>query len=116
MSGYYSCIGQTRFRILFVTSSAPSCAMFITVKTHPISWQMFPMSIQSDKLRELVLSVVATVESRGLFVHSSDLEIKYRSSISKKKQMKTSKLPLIVCTCFLNALVPRSAILFVGGH
>ncbi len=74
------------------------------------------MSIQSDKLRELVLSVVATVESRGLFVHSSDLEIKFSSSSTKKNPVKTTKLPLIVGTSVLNALVPRSAMLLVGGH
>jgi MoxR-like ATPase len=74
------------------------------------------MSIQSDKLREQVLNVIATVESRGLFVHSSDLEIRYSSSSTKKKPVKTEKLPLIVGTCVLNALVPRSAMLLVGGH
>jgi len=74
------------------------------------------MSIQSDNLRELVLSVVATVESRGLFVHSSDLEIKFSSSSTKKNPVKITKLPLIVGTCVLNALVPRSAMLLVGGH
>ena len=73
------------------------------------------MSIQSDKLREQVLNVIATVESRGLFVHSEDLEIKYSSS-SSKGQVRTVKLPLIVGTCVLNALVPRSAMLLVGGH
>ncbi|MFW9808318.1 MAG: AAA family ATPase [Candidatus Thorarchaeota archaeon] len=74
------------------------------------------MSIQSKKLREQVMNVIATVESRGLFVHSSDLEIKYSSSGSSKDQVKTAKLPLIVGTCVLNALVPRSAMLLVGGH
>lgn len=74
------------------------------------------MSIQSDKLREQVLNVIATVESRGLFVHSSDLEIRYSSSSTKKNPVKTAKLPLIVGTCVLNALVPRSAMLLVGGH
>ncbi|MHA2117239.1 MAG: AAA family ATPase, partial [Candidatus Thorarchaeota archaeon] len=74
------------------------------------------MSIQSDKLRKQVLNVIATVESRGLFVHSSDLEIRYSSSSTKKKPVKTTKLPLIVGTCVLNALVPRSAMLLVGGH
>jgi MoxR-like ATPase len=73
------------------------------------------MSIQSDKLREQVLNVIATVESRGLFVHSSDFEIKYSSS-SSKKTLTTTRFPLIVGTCVLNALVPRSAMLLVGGH
>ena len=62
------------------------------------------------------MNVIATVESRGLFVHSSDLEIRYSSSSTKKKPVKTAKLPLIVGTCVLNALVPRSAMLLVGGH
>ncbi|MFW9793340.1 MAG: AAA family ATPase [Candidatus Thorarchaeota archaeon] len=74
------------------------------------------MSIQGNKLRELVLNVIATVESRGLFVHSSDLDIKFSVSSSKKDQVKTAKFPLIVGTCVLNALVPRSAMLLVGGH
>jgi len=73
------------------------------------------MSIPSDKLRELVNSVVTTVESRGLFVHSTDLEIKYTSS-SKNNRIQTARLPLIVGSCVLNALVPRSAMLLVGGH
>jgi MoxR-like ATPase len=74
------------------------------------------MSFQSDKLRERVLNVIATVESRGLFVHSSDLDIRYSSSRTEKAPVKTAKLPLIVGTCVLNALVPRSAMLLVGGH
>ncbi|MHA1862836.1 MAG: AAA family ATPase [Candidatus Thorarchaeota archaeon] len=60
-------------------------------------------------------SVVTTVESRGLFVHSTDLEIKYTSS-SKNNRIQTARLPLIVGSCVLNALVPRSAMLLVGGH
>jgi MoxR-like ATPase len=70
---------------------------------------------QSEKLREQVLNVMSTVESRGLFVHSSDLEIKY-NDLSSKKSVKTTRIPLIVGSCVLNALVPRSAMLLVGGH
>ena len=73
------------------------------------------MSIPSDKLRELVNSVVTTVESRGLYVHSTDLEIKYTPS-NKTANTQTARLPLIVGSCVLNALVPRSAMLLVGGH
>lgn len=67
---------------------------------------------QSEKLRSLVLNVMSTLESRGLFVHSSDLEIKYSDSSS----VMTKRLPLIVGACVLNTLVPRSAMLLVGGH
>ena len=72
------------------------------------------MSNPSTKLRELVNTVITTVESRGLFVHSTDLEIKYTDGIKNKVQ--TTRFPLIVGSCVLNALVPRSAILLVGGH
>jgi len=58
---------------------------------------------------------MSTVESRGLFVHSSDLEIKY-NDLGSKKSVKTTRIPLIVGSCVLNALVPRSAMLLVGGH
>jgi MoxR-like ATPase len=71
---------------------------------------------QPEKLRELVLGVISTVESRGLFVHSSDLEIKYIDPSSKKKSVRTTRFPLIVGSCVLHALVPRSAMLLVGGH
>jgi MoxR-like ATPase len=71
---------------------------------------------QSEKLRDLVLNVISTVESRGLFVHSSDLEIRYNDLSSKATSVRTARLPLIVGSCVLNALVPRSAMLLVGGH
>lgn len=77
---------------------------------------MLPMSSPSDRLRNLVKSVITTIESRGLFVHSTDLEIKYAESGSKKDSIKTTRIPLIVGSCVLNALVPRSAMLLVGGH
>lgn len=72
------------------------------------------MSNPSTRLRNLVNSVIATVESRGLFVHTRDLEIRYR--VGSKERTKIRRLPLIVGTCVLNALVPRSAMLLVGGH
>ncbi|TFG28847.1 hypothetical protein EU527_16690, partial [Candidatus Thorarchaeota archaeon] len=73
------------------------------------------MNSPSTKLRELVRSVITIVESRGLFVHSTDLEIKYSVTGAKDKTQST-RLPLIVGSCVLNALVPRSAMLLVGGH
>jgi MoxR-like ATPase len=74
------------------------------------------MNTPSERLRDLVTSVITTVESRGLFVHSTDLEIKYVESSAKTNLTKSTRLPLIVGTCVLNALVPRSAMLLVGGH
>jgi MoxR-like ATPase len=69
-----------------------------------------------EELRNLVTSVITTVESRGLFVHSTDLEIKYNESSGKASPVKSTRIPLIVGSCVLNALVPRSAMLLVGGH
>ncbi len=73
------------------------------------------MSTQSDRLRDLVNSVITTAESRGLFVHSKELVIRY-SQDDTGKSSKTRRVPLIVGACVLNALVPRSAMLLVGGH
>jgi MoxR-like ATPase len=77
---------------------------------------VLPMNTPSERLRNLVTSVITTVESRGLFVHSTDLEIKYTESAGKTNSVKSTRIPLIVGTCVLNALVPRSAMLLVGGH
>jgi MoxR-like ATPase len=74
------------------------------------------MSAPADRLRDLVNRVITTVESRGLFVHSRDLEIRYPRDGSKKGSTKSRRLPLIVGASVLNALVPRSAMLLVGGH
>jgi len=74
------------------------------------------MSSPSDRLREQIWQVITTVESRGLFVHSQDLPVRFTMSRSEGERAKTARLPLIVGTCVLNALVPRSAMLLVGGH
>jgi MoxR-like ATPase len=60
------------------------------------------------------MRVISTIESRGLYVHATDLRIRYTESKSDKA--KSSRIPLIAGTCVLNALVPRSAMLLVGGH
>ncbi len=72
------------------------------------------MSTQNERLRRAVWSVIGTIESRGLFVHSTDFTIRYKSSIAST--VKTVRIPLIVGSAVLNALVPRSAMLLVGGH
>ena len=74
------------------------------------------MSSPSDRLRDQVWQVITTVESRGLFVHSQDLPIRFAASRGEGERTRTTRLPLVVGTCVLNALVPRSAMLLVGGH
>jgi MoxR-like ATPase len=74
------------------------------------------MSSPSDILREQVWKTISTVESRGLFVHSADMPVRFVSARGDKQHTKTTRVPLIVGTCVLNALVPRSAMLLIGGH
>ena len=81
----------------------------------------------SDYFRERVWYIINTIQANQLFVHSSVLTIKYGVKITPKKatKRKTSKpkmkvetkhLPEILTICVLNALVPNSAMLLVGGH
>jgi len=49
-------------------------------------------------------------------VHSTDLAVRYRESVKSKDKVRTKRLPLIVGACVLSALVPRSAMLLIGGH
>lgn len=74
------------------------------------------MTMKSENLRENIRSVITTVESRGLFVHSDELPIKYRAQARSSSKVSTVRLPLIAGACVLNSLVPRSAMLLVGGH
>ncbi len=60
------------------------------------------------------MEVIVTVESHGLFVHSEDMIIRHKTEA--KKRSISVRLPLIVGACVINALVPRSAMLLVGGH
>ncbi|MFX0106730.1 MAG: AAA family ATPase, partial [Candidatus Hodarchaeota archaeon] len=74
------------------------------------------MSSTIESLRERVWNVITTVESRGLFVHATDIILRFREPGQRGERPQTQRLPLIVGTCVLNALVPRSAMLLVGGH
>ena len=74
------------------------------------------MTESSDELRERIWNVITTVESRGLFVHSQELPIRYKSAARSSDRVSTVRLPLIAGTCVLNSLVPRSAMLLIGGH
>jgi len=98
---------------------------------------------QSEFLRQKVWEIMNTIQSNQLFVHSATLEVKYTAEIiqekldsneiildsetdskpkkrSRKKSEKvkgeTKQLPEILTICLLNALVPNSAMLLIGGH
>ncbi|MHA1149919.1 MAG: AAA family ATPase [Promethearchaeota archaeon] len=69
---------------------------------------------EEDNLRLKIWKIINLIQANQLFVHSKNLEIKYFNEDSKKTETKT--LPEILSLCVLNALVPNSAMLLIGGH
>ncbi|GAF78854.1 unnamed protein product, partial [marine sediment metagenome] len=61
-----------------------------------------------------VWKIINITQANQLFVHSKNLAISYYDEDTKK--VKTKMLPEILSLCVLNALVPNSAMLLVGGH
>lgn len=49
-------------------------------------------------------------------MHSDELPIRFKASARSSDRVSTTRLPLIAGVCVLNSLVPRSAMLLVGGH
>ncbi len=74
------------------------------------------MTKTGEALRESIWSAIMTIESRGLFVHSEELPIKYKANSRSSSKVSTVRLPLIAGAAVLNSLVPRSAMLLIGGH
>ncbi|TFF90204.1 MAG: MoxR family ATPase [Promethearchaeota archaeon] len=70
--------------------------------------------IEEDKLREKVWKIINLTQANQLFVHSENLEIKYLEEVNSKIQKKS--LPKILVLSILNAIVPNSAMLLIGGH
>lgn len=71
-------------------------------------------SEEENSLRKKVWKIINLTQANQLFVHSKNLEIKYLEEESKK--VKTRALPEILSLCVLNAIVPNSAMLLIGGH
>lgn len=70
--------------------------------------------VEQDKLRKKVWKILNLTQANQLFIHSKYLEIKY--SERKDSRFKSTKLPEILTLSVLNALVPNSAMLLIGGH
>ena len=66
---------------------------------------------EESALRRKVWKIINLMQANQLFVHSKNLEIKYFEENSK-----TRLLPEILSLCVLNAIVPNSAMLLIGGH
>ena len=69
---------------------------------------------EEELLRKKVWKIINITQANQLFVHSKNLEIKYFNKDTQKVNTKT--LPEILSLCVLNALVPNSAMILVGGH
>ena len=69
---------------------------------------------EEDILRKKVWKIINLIQANQLFVHYKELSIKFLGEKSKKVQSKS--LPEILSLCVLNAIVPNSAMLLIGGH
>ncbi|MHA1519263.1 MAG: AAA family ATPase [Promethearchaeota archaeon] len=101
------------------------------------------MERHNDYFRQKVWYIISTIQANQLFVHSNTIQIKFSKAITildflpkdsskkkpktsktrksssksrKSKKIKTMELPEILTLCILNALVPNSAMLLIGGH
>ncbi len=68
---------------------------------------------EEDLLRRKVWKIINLIQANQLFVHSDNLNIKY---LDEKNKVQIKTLPEILSLCVLNALVPNSAMLLIGGH
>ncbi len=71
-------------------------------------------TVEEELLRKKVWKIINITQANQLFVHSKNLAINYYDEDTAK--VKTKVLPEILSLCVLNALVPNSAMLLVGGH
>jgi len=69
---------------------------------------------EEEILRKKVWKIINLIQANQLFVHYKELSIKFLEEKKKKIQSKT--LPEILSLCVLNAIVPNSAMLLIGGH
>ncbi len=72
------------------------------------------MSLEEHDLRKKVWRIINILQANQLFVHSKSIEVKYTESKAKRLIRRT--LPEILTLCVLNAIVPNSAMLLIGGH
>lgn len=94
------------------------------------------MDEKNNYFREKVWYIINTIQANQLFVHSNTLSLNYaprtfltdflyapsqKTGVKSKKKKISRKsqkfeIPEILTLCILNALVPNSAMLLIGGH
>jgi len=70
--------------------------------------------VEETLLRKKIWRIINITQANQLFVHSKNLEIKFFDK--NKNKIGTKILPEILTLSVLNALVPNSAMLLIGGH
>jgi len=70
-------------------------------------------SAEENNLRKKIWKIINIIQENQLFVHSENLNIKY---LDEKNKVQIKTLPEILSLCVLNALVPNSAMVLIGGH
>ncbi|MFX1398879.1 MAG: AAA family ATPase [Promethearchaeota archaeon] len=71
------------------------------------------MRTEEHELRLKVWRILNIIQANQLFIHSKFLEIKF---LNEKGKLQKKKLPEILTLGLLNAIVPNSAMLLIGGH
>ena len=70
--------------------------------------------VEETNLRKKVWKIINVTQTNQLFVHSKNIEISNFDSDTNK--IKKQYLPEILTITVLNAIVPNSAMLLIGGH
>jgi predicted AAA+ superfamily ATPase len=68
---------------------------------------------EEDYLRKKVWKIINIIQANQLFVHSKHIFVPF---LNENNKLQSKSLPEILTLCVLNAIVPNSAMLLIGGH
>ncbi len=71
-------------------------------------------NLKNETLQKKIKKIINLIQANQLFVHSRNIKVLYTPD--GKKKVESKQLPEILTICVLNALVPNSAMLLIGGH
>ncbi|MHC1591879.1 MAG: AAA family ATPase [Candidatus Helarchaeales archaeon] len=74
--------------------------------------------LDASGLNDKVWEILNTVQANLLFIHSAEIEVTLveRTKSGRARSARVRRLPEILTLCILNAIVPNSALILVGGH
>ncbi|MFW9951832.1 MAG: hypothetical protein ACFFKA_17080 [Candidatus Thorarchaeota archaeon] len=70
-------------------------------------------TIEENYLRKKVWKIINIVQANQLFVHSKNINVHF---LDEANNLHEKSLPEVLTLCVLNAIVPNSAMLLMGGH